>query len=57
MATASRTQNSAVMEKKIEEFCQASAELLANIHERCSLKESGKTKKGKRGRKKKSESK
>jgi hypothetical protein len=57
MTAGSRSNNSAVLEKKVDEFCHASAELLANIHERCSTKENGKTKKGKRGRKKKTESK
>ncbi len=55
MAEAVRTKKQAIMEDKIDQFCENSAELLKNIHERCSdtngKKASGK---GKRGRKKKS---
>jgi hypothetical protein len=55
MAVATRSKK-VVLEKKIEEFCEQSAKLLTSIHERCSHKENNKrTRKGKRGRKKKSE--
>ena len=55
MAVATRS-GKGVLDKKIEEFCEASATLLKSIHERCNNKENGKkTKKGKRGRKKKEE--
>jgi len=53
MAVATRS-GRGLLDKKIEEFCEASAKLLKRIHERCNNKENGKkTKKGKRGRKKK----
>ena len=55
MAVATRSRKNGI-DKQVEEFCSAAAELLANIHERCSNKESAKkSKKGKRGRKKKGE--
>ena len=38
-----------MIDEKIESFCQASTELITNIHERCNNPE----KKSKRGRKKK----
>ena len=38
-----------MLDEKIDSFCQASTELIVNIHERCSNPE----KKPKRGRKKK----
>ena len=38
-----------MIDERIESFCQASTELLTNIHERCNNPE----KKSKRGRKKK----
>jgi len=38
-----------LLNEKIESFCQASTELIVNIHERCNNPE----KKSKRGRKKK----
>ncbi len=45
--------NSRAVDKKVDDFCQSSVELLANIHERCSSKENGKkNKKPKRGPKK-----
>jgi len=55
MAVATRSEKNGI-DKRVDEFCDASAELLANIHERCSTKENGKkAKKGRRGRKKKQE--
>jgi hypothetical protein len=53
MVVATRSKKD-ILEKKIEEFCEQSAKLLTRIHERCSNKENGKkTRKGRRGRKKK----
>ena len=54
MAQAVRSRKKALLEDRIEEFCQASAELLTNIHDRCGDAGGGKApEKGKRGRKKK----
>jgi len=55
MAVATRSRKNGI-DKRVEEFCSAAAELLASIHKRCSNKENAKnSKKGKRGRKKKGE--
>jgi hypothetical protein len=55
MAVATRSGKNGI-DKQVEEFCSASAELLANIHERCNNKGNGKKpRKGRRGRKKKGE--
>ena len=55
MAEAVQTKKQEIMEEKIDQFCQNSAELLKNIHERCGDTTGGKASgKGKRGRKKKS---
>ena len=55
MAVATRS-GKAVLDKKIEEFCETAAQLLTSIHERCNNKGNGtKTKKRRRGRKKKGE--
>jgi len=44
------------IDKQVEEFCSASAELLTSIYERCNNKENGKRpQRKKRGRKKKEE--
>jgi len=44
------------IDRQVEEFCSASAELLTSIHERCNNKGNGKkTQKKKRGRRKKEE--
>ncbi len=54
MGVAVKSKKRALIEDKIEQFCQNSAELLSDIHERCSNLEDGKAKKkAKRGRKKK----
>lgn len=53
MAVATRS-GKAVLDKKIDEFCQTASQLLTSIHERCNNKGNGhKPKKGRRGRKKK----
>ncbi len=55
MAEAVRTKKKVIIEERIDQFCQNSAELLKNIHERCSDTTGGKASgKGKRGRKKRS---
>jgi hypothetical protein len=48
MGKNSRTKKT-IIDERIESFCQASTELLTNIHERCNKPEN----KSKRGRKKK----
>ncbi len=54
MGVAVKSRKKALIEDKIDQFCQNSAELLSDIHERCSNLEDGKAKKkAKRGRKKK----
>jgi hypothetical protein len=57
MAEALRTKKKVIIEERIDQFCQNSAELLKNIHERCSditgKKASGKVKRGRKKRSKK----
>jgi hypothetical protein len=50
-----RFKKKALLDKKIEQFCQTTADLLTSIHTRCnSMAEAMTGKKSKRGRKKKS---
>ncbi len=52
MAISTRSKKRASIDKIIEEFCQASAELLARIHARCDrTAEAATGKTGKRGKK------
>ncbi|MEN8264580.1 MAG: hypothetical protein ABFR82_14080 [Nitrospirota bacterium] len=54
MSEAVRAKKKVIIEEKIDQFCQNSAELLKNIHERCSDTTGGKASgKGKRKRSKK----
>ncbi len=54
MSEAVRTRKTEVLDERIEEFCQKSANLLTCIHDRCNNNGKGaKPKKAKRGRKKK----
>ena len=54
MAQATRSRKGRMLDEKIEQFCQASADLLAGIHARCDKTPEGiESGKSKRGRKKK----
>jgi hypothetical protein len=54
MSDTGRAGKKAVIDKRIEEFCQTSAELISNIHDRCNKNGKGaKPQKAKKGRKKK----
>lgn len=54
MAQATRSRRRRMLDEKIEQFCQASADLLEGIHARCDKTPEGvKGGKSKRGRKRK----
>jgi hypothetical protein len=56
MAEAAQSRKKNILDEKIEQFCEKSAELLTSIHDRCgNVGQGGKAKKAKRKKKKKEE--
>jgi hypothetical protein len=55
MASAISRKKAALIDEKVDQFCQSSAELLADIHERYNNTDTNKPKRKKKKKKKKNE--